>query len=101
MQGESADIWKENIIEELEIGEIEFESAEEFLVEIRKEFGGEDEEIEQRGRMMEEFVQNFKRTVRDSSYEGHLLIEEFKQCMNGSIRRKLMKAENQLATIEH
>ena len=59
MQGESADIWKENIIEELEIGEIEFESAEEFLVEIRKEFGGEDEEIEQRGRMMEEFVQNF------------------------------------------
>ena len=101
MQGESADIWKENIIEELEIGEIEFESAGEFLAEIRKEFGGEDEEIEQRGRMMEEFVQDFKRTVRDSSYEGHLLIEEFKQCMNGSIRRKLMKAENQLATIEH
>ena len=101
MQGESADIWKENIIEELEIGEIEFESAEEFLVEIRKEFGGEDEEIEQRGRMIEEFMQDFKRIVRDSSYKGHLLIEEFKQCMNGSIRRKLMKAENQLATIEH
>jgi len=31
-------------MEELETGEIEFESAEEFLVEIRKEFGGGDEE---------------------------------------------------------
>ena len=40
VQGGSADIWKENIMEELEIGEIEFESAREFLAEIRKEFGG-------------------------------------------------------------
>jgi len=31
-------------MEELETGEIEFESAGEFLVEIRKEFGGGDEE---------------------------------------------------------
>jgi len=65
VQGGSADIWKENIIEELKIGEIEFESAGEFLAEIKKEFGGGDEElvkvaelkkIEQEGRTMEEFV---------------------------------------------
>ena len=40
VQGGSADIWKENIMEELETGEIEFESAGEFLAEIRREFGG-------------------------------------------------------------
>ena len=39
VQGRSADIWKENVIEELETEEIEFESAGEFLAEIRKEFG--------------------------------------------------------------
>ena len=50
---------------------------------------------------MEEFVQDFKRTARGSSYEGHPLIEEFKWSMNGSIRRKLMEVENQPATIEH
>ena len=50
---------------------------------------------------MEEFVQDFKRIARGSGYKGCLLIEEFKQGMNGSIRRKLMEAENQLATIEH
>jgi len=57
--------------------------------------------IKQGGRTMEEFVQDFKRVARGSGYEGHPLIEEFKRSMNGSIRRKLMEAENQLATIEH
>ncbi len=28
---------------------------------------------------MEEFVQDFKRVVRDSGYEGQLLIKEFKE----------------------
>jgi len=110
VQGGSADIWKENIMEELETGEIEFESVGEFLAEIRKEFGGGDVElvkiaelkkIEQEGRTMEEFMQDFKRTARESGYKEHPLIEEFKQGMNGSIRRKLIEAENQLATIEH
>ena len=50
---------------------------------------------------MEEFVQDFKRVARGSGYEGRPLIEEFKRGMNGSIRRKLMEAEDQPATIEH
>ena len=75
------------MLEKLETGEIEFENVGEFLAEIRREFGGGDEEsvkvaelkkIEQGGRMMEEFVQDFKRTARGSGYEGRLLVEEFK-----------------------
>jgi len=109
VQGGLADIWKENIMEELETGEIEFESAGEFLAEIKKEFGGGDEKsvkvaelkkIKQEGRMIEEFVQNFKRVARGSGYEGRPLIKEFKQGMNGNIRRKLMEAENQPCSIE-
>ena len=97
-------------MEELEAREVEYESAEEFLAEIKKEFGGGDEEsvkiaelkrIEQERRTMEEFVQDFKRVARGSSYKGRSLIEEFKWDMNGSIRRKLMEGENQPATIEH
>ena len=41
MQGGSADIWKENILEELEAEEVEYESVGEFLAEINK-FGGGD-----------------------------------------------------------
>jgi len=65
VQGGLADIWKENVMEELETGEIEFESTGEFLAEIKKEFGGGDEKsvkvaelkkIEQGGRTIKEFV---------------------------------------------
>ena len=109
MQGGSADVWKENVMEELELGEVEYESAKEFLMSLKKEFSGGEEEsvkvaelrkLEQGGRMMEEFVQEFKRTTRGSGYKGRLLVEEFKQEMNGGIRRKLMEAENPLASIE-
>ena len=53
------------MLEELEAGELEFETVGKFLAEIRKEFGGEKEElvkaielrrIEQAERTMEEFV---------------------------------------------
>ena len=108
VQGGSADIWKENMLEELEIGEIEFESIGEFLAEIKREFGEGDEEsvkvaelkkIEQGGRTMEEFVQDFKRTARGSRYERRPLVEEFKRGINGGIKRKLMEAENPPASI--
>ena len=109
VQGGSADIWKENIMEELESGEVEYETAEEFLTSLRKEFGrGEEEAVkvaelrkmEQGGKTMEKFVQEFKRAVRGSGYEGRPLVEEFKRGMNGGIWRKLMEAENPPASIE-
>jgi len=109
VQGGSADIWKENVMEEMEAGEVEYESAEEFLTCLRKEFGGGEEEsvkaaelrrMEQGGKTMEEYVQEFKRTARGSGYEGRPLVKEFKRGMNGGIRRKLMEAENPPASIE-
>ncbi len=36
VQGGSADVWKENIMEELESGEVEYESVEEFLTCLKK-----------------------------------------------------------------
>ena len=104
-----ADIWKENVIEELEAGEVEYETVEEFLMSLKKEFSGREEEsvkvaklrkLEQGGKTMEEFVQEFKRAARGSGYKGRLLVEEFKRGMNRGIRRKLMKAESQLVSIE-
>jgi len=109
VQGGSADMWKENVLEELEVGEVEYKLVEEFLLSLKKEFGGGEEELmkaaelrklEQGGRMMEEFVQGFKRVARGSEYEGRPLVEEFKRGMNGAIRRKLMEAENQPGSIE-
>ena len=109
VQEGSADVWKENVMEELESGEIEYESAEEFLMSLRKEFGGKEEEsvkaaelrkLEQGGRMMEKFVQEFKQATRGSEYEGRPLVEEFKRGMNGGIWRKLMESENPLTSIE-
>ena len=39
IQGELVDMWKENMLEKLEVGELESETIEEFLAEIKKEFG--------------------------------------------------------------
>ena len=94
VQGGLADVWKENVMEKLEEGEVEYESVEEFLTYLKKEFGrGEEESVkaaklrklEQGGRTMEEFMQEFKRAARGSGYEGRLLVEEFKRGMNGGI----------------
>jgi len=102
-------VWKENVMEELEAGEVEYETAEEFSMSLKKELGeGEEESVkaaelrklEQGGRMMEEFIQEFKRAAKGSGYEGRPLVEEFKRGINGAIRRKLMKVENQPGSIE-
>ena len=76
---------------------------------LKKEFGGGGEEavkaaelrkLEQGGRTIEEFVQEFKQAARGSGYERRPLVKEFKRGMNGGIRRKLMEAENPPASIE-
>ena len=88
---------------------MEYESVENFLTCLRKEFGGGEEEsvkavelrrMEQGEKTMEEYVQEFKRAARGSGYEGRPLVEEFKRGMNRGIQRKLMEAENLLASIE-
>ena len=109
VQGGTADMWKENVIEKLKTVEVEYESVEDFLTCLKKKFGGRKEEsvkvaelrkLEQGERMIEEFVQEFKRAARESSYKGRPLVEEFKQGINRRIRRKLMEVENPPASIE-
>ena len=96
------DVWKKNILEDLEAGILEYEIVGEFLTDIRKEFGEGDKEavkvvelkrLEQGGKTMEEFVQEFRRAARRSRYEGRPLIKEFKRGMSRVIRKKLMEAE--------
>ena len=88
------DIWKENILEDLEEGVLEYKTVGEFLADIKKEFGRGDKElvkvtklkrVEQGGKTMEEFVQEFRRVAKKSEYEGRLLVEEFKRDMNRAI----------------
>jgi len=92
----------------LEIKEAKFRSVGEFLLELKKEFG-EDKElvkviklkrIEQGERTMKEFVQEFQRAVRESEYEGRVLVEEFKRGMSRLIRRKLIEAGRPLTSID-
>ena len=103
------DVWKKNMIEELKIGKMEYEIMEEFSISLKKEFGGREGEsvkvaelrkLKQEEKTMEELMQEFKRAVRGSGYEGRPLVEEFKREMNGVIRRKLMETKNQLGSIK-
>ena len=65
MQRGSADIWKKNILEDLEEGLLEYKTVEEFLADIKKEFGEGDKKsvkvtelkkLEQGEKTMEEFM---------------------------------------------
>ena len=96
-------------MEELEAGEVEYKSVKEFLLSLKKEFGGGEEEsvkavelrkLEQGEKIMEKLIQEFKRAARRSGYEGRLLVEDFKREINRVIRRKLMEAKNQPGSIE-
>jgi len=80
-------IWKENIIKDLESRNLSYAIIGEFLSDLKQEFSGGDyemmkvaklKEIEQRSRIMEEFVQKFRRAARESGYKRRLLVEEFK-----------------------
>ena len=95
-------------MDELAKGESEVESAEQLFAKIRNDFGETLEEerkieqlrtIEQEGRTCDKYVQEFKKVTRGSGYKGRPLIEEFKRELNGSIKRKLVEAEEPPTTI--
>ena len=82
------------MLEDLKEGLLEYKTVGEFLVEIRKEFGRGDKKLvkvvelkrlEQESKIIEEFVQEFRRVVRESRYKGRLLVEEFKRGINATI----------------
>ena len=94
------------MLEDLEGGLLEYETTGEFLANLKKEFGGGDEEtvkiaelrrLKQGERMIEEFVQEFRRAARGSRYKRRLLVEEFKRGINKIICQRLMVLWN----IEH
>jgi len=93
----------------LEAELLEYEIAGEFLVEIKREFRRGDEkmvkvaelkELEQEGKTMEKFVQEFRRAVRESRYKGKPLVKEFKKSMNGTIYQRLIELEWQSSSIK-
>ena len=97
------------MLEDLERGLLEYKIVREFLADIRKEFGVEDEEmvkvaelqrLEQGRKIMEEFVQKFRKVAKRSGYKDRLLIEEFKKGINGTIYQKLIELEEQHTSIE-
>jgi len=108
IQGGIAEAWKDNLLDELAKEESEVESAEQLFTKIRNNFGETSEEerkieqlrtIEQRGRLCDKYVQEFKKVTRRSGYERRPLIEEFKRGLNRAIRRKLAEAEELPTTI--
>jgi len=108
VQGEIAEAWKDNLLDELAKEESEVESAEQLFIKIRNDFGETSEEerkieqlrtIEQGRRTCNEYVQEFKKVARGSSYKRRPLIEEFKRGLNRTIRRKLAKVEELPTTI--
>ena len=82
------------MLEDLEGELLEYESVEEFLTDIKKEFEGEDKKLikvvelkrlEQESKMAKESVQEFRRVVRESEYKRRLLVKEFKRGINNII----------------
>ena len=108
IQGEIAEVWKDNLLDKLAKGESEVESVEQLFTEIRNSFEETSKEerkieqlrtIEQGKRIYNEYVQEFEKVARGSSYERRPFIEEFKRGLNRSIRRKLAEAEEPPTTI--
>ena len=82
-------------MKDLELEVLEFEMVEKFLEIIKKKFEGGDKEsrkimelkeLEQDSKIIEEYIQEFKRAVRRSGYIGRSLVEKFKRGMKREIR---------------
>ena len=103
-----AEVWKDNLLDELAKKESEMELAEQLFTKIRDDFEETLEEkrkieqlrtIEQGGRTCDEYVQKFKKVTRGSGYKRRPLIKEFKRGLSGNIRKKLVEAEELPTTI--
>jgi len=105
VQGGLVDMWKENILKDLEAEILEYKTTGEFLADLRiqrrRRRNGQSSKIEKEGgKTMEEFVQEFRRVARGSRYKGQPLVEEFKHSMNRTIQQRLMESECQPGTIK-
>ena len=89
-------------MENLKERNLEYETVGEFLADPKKKFGkwdnkiikiAEFKKVEWENRMIEKFVQEFKKVVRRSGHKRRLLVGEFNRGMNRVIKWKLMKVE--------
>ena len=96
-------------MENLKTGVLEYETVEEFLTDLKKEFGEGEEKtvkvaelrrLEQGEKIIEEFVQEFRRVARGSRYKRKPLIDKFKRGINGTICQRLIESEWQPKFIE-
>jgi len=108
VQGGVAEIWKDNVLDEITKGTSLVTTVEELFTKITQEFGEFNEEsrkvdelraLEQGGKTVDKYVQEFRRAARGSGYEERALVEEFKKGLNGVIRRRLAEAELPPTTI--
>ena len=69
----SADIWKKNIMKDLESESLSYAMVREFLLDLKEDFGGGDDKIikvaelknmEQEKKMIKEFVPEFRRAAK-------------------------------------
>jgi len=94
------------MLEDLELENLEYETAEKFLAELKKEFGEGDKKavelkkVEQEERTIEEFIQEFKRAIRESGYKRRPLVKEFKKEISRVIRRKLIEVKRSPTSIK-
>ena len=74
-------------MKDLERGNLSYTTIEEFLSDLKEEFRRENNKIikviefkkvEQGSRIIEEFVQEFRKVVKRSRYERRQLVEKFK-----------------------
>ena len=108
VQGGVVEVWKDNVLDEITKGTSAVNTVEELFTKIRQEFGEFDEEsrkvdelrvLEQKGKTVDKYIQEFKRAARGSGYEERALVEEFKKGLSGTIRKRLAKAETPPTTI--
>ena len=75
-------------MEDLKNKSLEFSIIREFLTNLKQEFRNRNDEsvkvaklkkMKQESKTMKKFIQKFRKTARGSSFEGRLLIKEFKR----------------------
>ena len=81
---------------------------EELFTKIQQEFGEFNKEsqkvdeprlLEQGGRTVDKYIQEFRKAAKGSSYKGRVSIKEFKRGLNRVVRRRLAEAEMPSALI--
>jgi hypothetical protein len=104
----TAEVWRENIVEDLNTNHNYFPNMHVFYEQIREDFSDRNQRATRINKLRtlvqgtskaEEYVHKFCRAALRTDYTDTPLIEEFKR-LNAPIRRKLVKSENPPTTLQ-